>query len=487
LAQYDPAAGYRFATRQATEDADDVFVVVAFSGGGLRASAMSYGVLEELRDTTVQLPGRPGPSRLLDEVDMITSVSGGSFTAAYYGLFGERTFADFEQKVLRRNFTREAILGVLSPLSAPRLVSPTFDRSDLMAEAYGETVLEGRCYRDMRATRPFIILNAMNLQMGSLFYFTQDHFDFLGSDLDSYTVGNALAASAAVPGAFTPITLRNYPPSAGFVLPAWSRPRPVGASPSPRTVTHTVSSLRRYHVEKRTRPYLHLTDAGFVDNTGLQYFILDLDRGEIRRRLDQGRIHTVLVIMVNADNDRHPNIDCDPSSPGEVTVVIESVFHAIGQATRQTIALVETLINRTCSGATRTRPPPGSMHFVEVNLTNLRDQATRARLLDVPTSLELDDEVVQPLVKSARVLLREHPVFLRFKSELAARARAGAGPAPLEAPAPPPVLVTDPLAPPMPGPSPAASPLPAPPSAPAMDTSGEQPLPAPRIRRVDSR
>ncbi len=473
LAQYDPASGYRFSTRLASEDADEVFVVLALSGGGLRAAAMSYGVLEELRDTTVQLPGRASASRLLDEVDTITSVSGGSFTAAYYGLFGQRIFSDFETKVLRRNFTRDAILGTLSPLSAPRLVSSTFDRSDLMAEEYGDTVLEGRSYRDMCAARPFVVLNAMNLQMGSLFYFTQDHFDFLGADLDGYPVGNALAASSAVPGALTPITLRNYPAGRGFVPPAWSRPGPVGvARPLTRTVEHTVSSLHRYHTEKETRPYMHVADAGFIDNTGLQYFILDLDRGEIRRRLDQGRIHTVLVIMVNADNDRHPNIDCDSSSPGEVTVVVESIFHAIGQVTRQTIAMVETLIRRTCSGATGARPPPGGIHLVEVHLGNLRDQAMRARLLDVPTSLELDDEVVSPLINNARLLLREHPTFLRFQRELSAR-RASVGQAQETQPLAPPVLVIDPLTPPV--------------SVPNTQPAQKQGLPAPRIRTVDGR
>src|SRR4030095_1171253 len=61
--------------------------VLAFSGGGTRAAAFSYGVLEELRRTWVS--GHP-PTRMLDEVDTITGVSGGSFTALAYALYGER-------------------------------------------------------------------------------------------------------------------------------------------------------------------------------------------------------------------------------------------------------------------------------------------------------------------------------------------------------------------------------------------------------------
>ena len=79
----------------------DTFVVLAFSGGGTRAAAFSYGVLEKLRDTVVEVEGQP--TRLLDLVDVITSVSGGSYTAAYYGLFGDRIFDDFSSRFLYRN------------------------------------------------------------------------------------------------------------------------------------------------------------------------------------------------------------------------------------------------------------------------------------------------------------------------------------------------------------------------------------------------
>jgi NTE family protein len=76
-------------------------LLVSFSGGGTRASALAYGVLQELRDTQVSVAGKR--ERLLDEIDVITSVSGGSFTSAYYGLYGDRIFEDFEERFLRRN------------------------------------------------------------------------------------------------------------------------------------------------------------------------------------------------------------------------------------------------------------------------------------------------------------------------------------------------------------------------------------------------
>jgi len=79
----------------------DTLFLLAFSGGGTRAAALSYGILEELRDTRYQANGKE--VRLLDEVDRISSVSGGSFTSAYYGLFGDQIFDDFKEVFLYKD------------------------------------------------------------------------------------------------------------------------------------------------------------------------------------------------------------------------------------------------------------------------------------------------------------------------------------------------------------------------------------------------
>jgi NTE family protein len=66
--------GYQYlARRQHGQDRENL-VILAFSGGGTRAAAFSYGVLETLRRTEVV--GPRGTSRLIDDVDVITGVSG---------------------------------------------------------------------------------------------------------------------------------------------------------------------------------------------------------------------------------------------------------------------------------------------------------------------------------------------------------------------------------------------------------------------------
>ena len=73
IAQVDPLGGYRYETRALRNS--ELLVVLAFSGGGTRAAAFSYGVLELLRSVEVRAPGG-GSLRLLDAVDIVTGVSG---------------------------------------------------------------------------------------------------------------------------------------------------------------------------------------------------------------------------------------------------------------------------------------------------------------------------------------------------------------------------------------------------------------------------
>ncbi len=110
IEQVDLKTGYRFDTRwehRSNYDAENL-VVLAFSGGGTRAAAFSYGVLETLR--RMELTGPKGRKiRMLDEVDLVTGVSGGSFTALAYGLYGDKLFDIYEAGFLKRDVQGELI------------------------------------------------------------------------------------------------------------------------------------------------------------------------------------------------------------------------------------------------------------------------------------------------------------------------------------------------------------------------------------------
>ena len=62
---------------------------------------------------------------------------------------------------------------------------------------------------ELSRTGPLIVINASDLEAGTRFAFLQDHFDLLCSDLRSYPLANAVAASSAVPLLFEPMVLEN--------------------------------------------------------------------------------------------------------------------------------------------------------------------------------------------------------------------------------------------------------------------------------------
>ena len=165
---------YSIETGINTKGSVEISLLVSFSGGGTRAAALSYGVLEELRDTIIEVNGRS--ARVLDEIDIISSVSGGSFTSAYYGLNGDKIFEDFEDIFLKRDVQG----GLIRRLLRPKYWFSSTGRTDRAVALYEETVFRGATFADMkRREGPLIIINASDLGQGVRFSFVQEYFNLL--------------------------------------------------------------------------------------------------------------------------------------------------------------------------------------------------------------------------------------------------------------------------------------------------------------------
>ena len=271
IAEIDRSSGYRFETRQLRDNDKENLVVLAFSGGGTRAAAFSYGVLEELRRT--EIVGSNGNRvRLLEEVDVITGVSGGSFTALAYGLYGEKLFDDYEQRFLKRDVQGDLLSRFLSPGNWSALWSEGWGRSEMAAQLYDEILFEGATFRDLaNKDGPLIVATATDISTGSRLAFTQSDFDLLCSDVDTVPLSRAAAASSAVPLVLSPVTLNNYGGSCGFKFPSWAQ-----AMESQERLSRPAGrALQRYKEMKSfqdsgSRPYIHLVDGGLADNLGMR-------------------------------------------------------------------------------------------------------------------------------------------------------------------------------------------------------------------------
>ncbi len=424
---------YVFETFSDPARSDETFVALTFSGGGTRAAALAYGVLEELKRTKL-----PGTDRtLLEEVDVISTVSGGSFTGAYYALFGDRLFTDFRREFLERNIQGELLWDVANPINWFRLASPWFSRIDLAAELYDRTIFASKTFQEIsaRGRRPFLIINATNLQNGARFEFTGDQFRYLGSDILSYPVARAVAASSAFPFLLSPLSLMNYPYPEERKLTKEDR----------LALEDYWNNRRRYqaadnhalYLDATKHPYVHLMDGGLADNIGLRA-IYDLYlRKDIRRLINDGRIKRFLVIAVNAKAEKPGDLDQRESPPSLPTVAFKTCTISMDSYSFETVEGFKNMILEriqtqkiysSCQGILDThcrdsyRIPPlagGDMKLgiVDISFDALPDAREREYFNSLPTSFSLTEAEVQKLIEIGGRLLANNPDFLEFMKQ----------------------------------------------------------------------
>ncbi len=345
ITQTNPNSGYRFETRQAHAKDKENLVVLAFSGGGTRAAAFSYGVLEFLRRTEVVGP-KGNKVRLLDQVDVITGVSGGSFTALAYGLYGDKLFADYEQRFLKRNVQGDIIARAFSPTYWPKLTSTGWGRSELASQLYDEILFDGATFGDLdRGTGPLILVSATDISTGSRFTFSQAIFDVICSDLNAVPLSRAAAASSAVPVVLSPITITNYGGTCNSTPPAWAKPF-MGSDNPPRPAARAVRSFRADAAfgDSVHRPYLHLVDGGVSDNLGMRAV---LDALEVLEALhDMGAptpldsARRIVVFIVNSQSSPPTNWDEFETPPGTVDILLKAAGTPIDQYSYESVELL---------------------------------------------------------------------------------------------------------------------------------------------------
>ena len=416
------APGYRLTDVNRPGQSDDLLVVLAISGGGMRAAALGYGVLEELRRTEVIVNGVK--RRLLDEVDVISAVSGGTFPATYYALHGEKTFDEFETRVLSRNFERELALRIFTPTNWFRLPSGTFGKSDLFAELYDETVFNHATFGDLqRANGSFVIINSTDVTTGARFSFTQDQFDAICGDLSRVTLGRAIATSTALPPLLTPITLENRGGTCGWKAPAWQAGAEalIGGSETPGRALLRARALQSY--ENPNRPYIHLFDGGLSENLGLTevlraFELLKVDPDETVLPALR-RAKKVVVIIVNAL--RFPEVDWDRSpAPPDTDIVTDQMWSI--PVDRISLDAVEQVRDKLAAWQAES-PANGTErrgYVAQVTFENLQDPAERLYFKQVKTRLQLPKEQVDKVREVAGRLLREAPAYQRLLNDLKA-------------------------------------------------------------------
>jgi NTE family protein len=414
LSRWTPEVDQRVQEQLAGDRSAKLLVLVAFSGGGTRAASFSYGILKAL--AAVEITTENGPRSLLHEIDEISSVSGGSFASAYYGLRGDKIFEEFEDRFLRKNVEGALIRQVFNPINWFRLGSSTYGKSDLAAKYYDKILFNNATFADLnRPGAPLVAINTTDLATGVRFPFTQFTFDLICTDIDPYPLSRAVAASSAVPIVLSPIVLKSYAGSCGYEPPAWLEE---AAKNETRlsSIKLEARSLEDY-LDQSKRPWLHLVDGGISDNLGLRtYYNAVKLIGDPKLAFEMFRhpdVRQILIISVNSRARKDEKWALKNSAPSLGEVIGAMSSDQIDRYSLDTIDTVRFAYNKWTKQVS-TPEHPVTFDLVDVNFDAVKDDAERHFLNNIGTNFNLKDEEVDRLISAAGKILHESPEFQKF-------------------------------------------------------------------------
>lgn len=400
-----------------------IVAAVTLSGGGARAAAFGLGVLQELKATRFEIDGRE--TTLLDEIGLVSGVSGGSILASYYAAFGDETFDHFERDFLLVNFQTGLIRQSLAPATLYNLSSPWYGRANVLEKRL-EHVYRGTTFGQLRRRRPWphLLVTATDLTTGAPFEFTPEQFALICSDLDSVPLSFAVAASSSVPLLLSPMTVRNY----GGSCPSATRTR--GESQAHRNLSaRLLRMIAESYRNAQERPYIHLVDGGLADNLGVRglvdHTIASGSLHESFHTLPPGSVHRIVLIVVNSERDTADKIDQSERVPGTIQVLDSMIFGAGSRWTEETTEIVKDTARRAAEELRQARGRDGSpfasdaeIFVINVRLRDVTDAERRQRLMHVPTAFEILPTDSRALQEAGREQLRASPEFQRLRRSL---------------------------------------------------------------------
>lgn len=349
---------------------DGRFIGLAISGGGSRAAVFGGAILRELHGLG-----------LLQQVDVLSAVSGGALPAAYYALDGYRT-VDFANGFLERmghDFQQDVLGRWLSPGTLLKRWFGDATKSDTVVQVLDEQLYHGATYADLNPSRPKLLLNATNALTGDPFVISDEGFSTLAPSLSAFSVSRAVYMSAAYPGVFDPVTLPSSEPALRQAVLAY--------------------------------------DGGPSDNLGIKTLVNLLAKADQDAALTAQFPGGCVIIAVDAT----PRIAGDTAQPlSASTVLLKSHRREV----LERVGITEERQDRAMFGTFTVNGSQAVCTFWHLALRQLpEDDPLGAKVTRIKTSLGLEQADQEALIRAARRLieqslstLREEPVgpvFLR--------------------------------------------------------------------------
>ena len=411
---------------------DSLFIGLAFSGGGHRASSFSYGMLKALQSVD-RSPSNP--HGLLPHVRLVTGVSGGSVTAAWFGFSGPAGMNGFRERYLTQNAEKYMANSPFNPLTIARGLSGGANGRKTFGRFLNEALFNNATFADLaRRSKIITWINAADVAHKTSFLFSPETFDALCSDLSRLPISEAVAASAAFPLVFSPIVLQAHSNDCNYQEPDWLT--------AARYNPEATSTLRAYGdvIERYSDPekvkFVKLLDGGTTDNFGT--VALAVERAKAQNAYgpltaEQAvRVERILFLVANSGTESEYGWTQKVGGPGGVALAMSIVNSSMSSATRTAYdAMVLTLndwhsdvVEFRCSlSSSEVRRLRGStsgwdcrnlkLFVSEVTFQGLDDDMVD-QLNEIPTRLKLPVEQVDLAIEAGLQATRQDPEFNGF-------------------------------------------------------------------------
>jgi NTE family protein len=419
-------------------------ILIAFSGGGSRAAALGLGVLDQLALSSY--PSAGGSVRLVDRIKVVSSVSGGSVVAAWFGLVGPSRMDELADAFLARDNMATLEWQAADPVTLGRLVFGRYTRIDVLRDLLDRRLFHGATFAALRRPgAPFVMLNATDMESSEVFAFTPQRFDDICSDLGALPLSIGVAASAAFPVALSPMSLRNYNyetcpgtlPPAGWIGVDLNKLAPRYLDIEEYKRARYANALRngRDPPPYRNEHYLHLLDGGLADNQGIhsltEALISSHSPAQLLPAITLGQAKRIVVISVNARSDTDSGVGRNAAVPGLLEVVNTVIGTPIDATTAFANASMQELVSTLKSAGATGRLAPGNPLFAGLRVYGiaidfdqfLPDQAAlQAEVKNVGTSWTVSPGELRDVLSSGRLLLNQHPCYQRLLLDIGALA-----------------------------------------------------------------
>lgn len=403
---------------------DSTCIFLCISGGGSRALTFGYYVtqiLNSVKYKTYDTLGQHITNSLLDEVDVASGVSGGSFACAAIPIY-KNHWDLFEKRAIKNNIELKLILKILLPWNWG------ITRSEVAANYYDKAIFEKKRFGELQR-HPILKINSTLLAKGVHFVFDSTTFSYINSDINSVRIADAVNSSSCFPGGFNPRTFINYTQEVpDSILQRDKKYAAAILNSNDDIDSYLYAGYRRYLNEARLSMYLHVSDGGIAGNTGIEAVINEMKTGGIlNKAINSGKLKRFIVIVVNAGTEKQSKIGIKKLAPNSLKVVLATTSIGIDAISAQRVKIVKDKMallwqsvlegREAAVEADKNLKNLEQPYFIEISSRKLSG-SLKDQFDNLPTNLYLNDKQIGIVKQVVDSLMRSDSDFNRLKMSL---------------------------------------------------------------------